>query len=167
MNIQDGYNSGKKVFTFDTQDRIYDKLDKMTSMMSKLTAQGSSQNRLFKPMFTKVKEEDKLDIMLKIDIKIGTDQTVEIGACHIEVELNIDKTIKECHSMINITEMTLGEEILEELKTKEVKILEVDIKVTLGTITLVQVEVGLEKDSTWVTLREMREAIVDQDQVQE
>ena len=44
-----GYNNGKKVVTFDTQDKLDDKLDKITSMMSKLTAQGSSQNRLFKP----------------------------------------------------------------------------------------------------------------------
>ena len=48
MNIQDGYNSSKKVVTFDTQDRLDDKVDKMTSMMNKLTAQGSNQNRPFK-----------------------------------------------------------------------------------------------------------------------
>ena len=49
MNISDRYNNGKKVVTFDTQDKLDDKLDKITSMMSKLTGQGSSQNRLFKP----------------------------------------------------------------------------------------------------------------------
>ena len=49
MNIKDGYNSSKKAFTFDTQDRLDEKLDKITSMMSKPTAQGSSQNRPFKP----------------------------------------------------------------------------------------------------------------------
>ena len=38
MNIQDGYNSSKKVFTFDTQDRLDNKLDKITSMMSKMIA---------------------------------------------------------------------------------------------------------------------------------
>ena len=37
------------VVTFDTQDRLDDKLDKITSMMSKLRVQGSSQNRLFQP----------------------------------------------------------------------------------------------------------------------
>ena len=47
--MQDGYNSSKKVVTFDTQDRVNDKLDKITSMMSKLTVQGSNQNRPFKP----------------------------------------------------------------------------------------------------------------------
>ena len=49
MNIQNGYNSSKMVATFDTQDRLDDKLDKIMSRMSKLTAQDHSQNRLFKP----------------------------------------------------------------------------------------------------------------------
>ena len=34
--------------TFDTEGRLGDKLDKITSMMSKLTVQGCNQNRLFK-----------------------------------------------------------------------------------------------------------------------
>ena len=37
------------VVSFDIQDRLDDKLDKITSMMSKLTAKGSSQNIPFKP----------------------------------------------------------------------------------------------------------------------
>ena len=48
MNIRDGYNS-KKSGMFDIQDRLDDKIDKLTSMMSKLTAQGSNQNKPFKP----------------------------------------------------------------------------------------------------------------------
>ena len=44
LNIQDGYNSSKKVVTFDTQDRLDDRLDKITSMMSKLIAHCSSHN---------------------------------------------------------------------------------------------------------------------------
>ena len=31
------------------QDRLDDKIDKLTLMMSKLTAQGNNQNRQFKP----------------------------------------------------------------------------------------------------------------------
>ena len=42
------YNS-KEVITFDTQDRLDDKIDKFTSMMSKLTAQGDTQHKQFKP----------------------------------------------------------------------------------------------------------------------
>ena len=48
MNIRDGSNS-KKVFTFDMQDRLDDKIDKLTSMISKLTAQSNNQNKQFKP----------------------------------------------------------------------------------------------------------------------
>ena len=48
INVRDGYNS-KKVVTFDMQDRLGDKIDKLTSIMSKLTAQGSNQDKLFKP----------------------------------------------------------------------------------------------------------------------
>ena len=44
-----GYNYNKKVVTFDMQDRLDDKTDKLTSMMSKLIPQGSNQNKLFKP----------------------------------------------------------------------------------------------------------------------
>ena len=47
MNIRDGYNS-KKVVTSDIQHRLGDIIDNLTSMMSKLTAQGSNQNKQFK-----------------------------------------------------------------------------------------------------------------------
>ena len=48
LNIGNGYNS-KKVVTFDTEDRLDDKIDKLTSMTSKLTAQGNNKNKQFKP----------------------------------------------------------------------------------------------------------------------
>ena len=48
MNIRDGYNS-MKVVTFDTQNRLDDNIDKLSSMMSKLTAQCNNQNKQFKP----------------------------------------------------------------------------------------------------------------------
>ena len=47
MNIRDWYNSRKTVM-FNTQDRLDDKIDKLTYMMSKLTTQSSDQNRPFK-----------------------------------------------------------------------------------------------------------------------
>ena len=77
------------------------------------------------------------------------------------------KILEEGGSMIKIIEVILGKAITEECKIKEVRILKVDIELTLGMITLERVEVGLEKDSTWVTLQEMREAVVDQDQDQD
>ena len=103
MNIQDWYNSAKKVVSFDTQDRLDVNLDKITSMMSKLTAQGSSQNRSFKPKIYHGKGEDRLEIIIiRIDIKVDRDQIVMIGECHIEVELRMDKIIEERHIMIKI-----------------------------------------------------------------
>ena len=111
---------------------------------------------------------EKLEIiMIKKDIKIGIDQTVMIRECHIEVELSMDKISEEGHNMIKIIEVILGKEILEEHKIIQVRILEMDIEVTLGMITLEEIAVGLEKDRNQVTLGEMREAAVDQYPVQE
>ena len=50
---------------------------------------------------------------------------------------------------------------LEECKIIEVRILEVDIEVTLGMIILKEVKVGPGKDSTQINLGEMKEAAVD------
>ena len=54
MNIRDGYNS-KKIATFDMPDRLDDKINKLTYVMSKLTAQGINQNKQFKPKIIKEK----------------------------------------------------------------------------------------------------------------
>ena len=48
MIIKDGYNS-KKV-AFDVQYSLDDKIDKLTSIMSQLTAQDNNQNKQSKPM---------------------------------------------------------------------------------------------------------------------
>ena len=89
-----------------------------------------------------------------------------IGKCHIEVELISDKIIEEGHSMIKIREEVSGKATLEEYTIIEVRILQVAIEVTLGMIILEEIEVGLEKDSFQVTLGEMIEAVVNQDQEQ-
>ena len=103
--------------------------------------------------------------MIKIDIKIGIDQTVAIGECHIEVELSMDKILVESCSMIKIIEVILGKTILEICKITEVIILEVDIEVTLGMLTLEKVDVGLGQGWFQVILEEMREAVVNLVQV--
>ena len=48
MKVRDGYHNTKAV-TFNMQDRLDDKIDKLTSIISKLTAQGSKKNTQFKP----------------------------------------------------------------------------------------------------------------------
>ena len=95
---------------------------------------------------------DKVEIvMTKVDIKVDTDQTVEIDIVdhHIEVDLNMDKIIEKGISVSKITEETLGEEILEKHKNTEVKISEKDIEVVSGTVILIEVKLGLEKDNFW------------------
>ena len=57
MNINDENNSKKAAF--DTWDSLEEKIDKLTSMMSKFTAQDG-QNMQFKPkIFQKKKRADK------------------------------------------------------------------------------------------------------------
>ena len=69
------------------------------------------------PKCIKARGEDKQGIiMIKVIIRIDTDQIVEIGECHLEVELNIDRNIKEGCNMLTIKEMTLEEEVLEGCK---------------------------------------------------
>ena len=83
--------------------------------------------------------------MIKVIIRIGTDQMVEIEECHVGVELITDRIIEEGHNMLTIIEMPLGEVILEECKIIEVEILEVDIEITIEMTALEEVEVDLEK----------------------
>ena len=57
------------------------------------------------PKFIKEKGEDKVEIiMTKMDIKLDTDQTVEIDTLdfHIEVDLSTDKIIEKGLSMFKI-----------------------------------------------------------------
>ena len=58
MNIRDGYNNTKAV-TFNMQDRLDDKIDKLTFMMSKLMAQGNKQDKQFKPKIYQGKKRDR------------------------------------------------------------------------------------------------------------
>ena len=117
MNIGDGYTS-KKVVTFDIQDRLDDKTDKLTSMKSNLTAQGSNQNKLFKPKIYqgKMRGQTRNYCVFKVIIRIDSNQIMDIVECHLEVELSMDKVIEEGGNMLTIIETILGKEILVEHK---------------------------------------------------
>ena len=69
--------------------------------------------------------------------------------------------------MFKITEEILGQQILEKGKTTEVKILEEDIEVASGTVILIEIGVGLEKENFQVILGEIIKVAVGQDQVLE
>ena len=118
MNIRDDYKGNKKTFSFDIQDRLDDKIDKLTSMMSKLSTQGSNQIDHLSPKFITEKGEDKIEIII---IKADTDQTVRIDTVdlHMEVDLGTDKIIEKGLSMFKSTEEILGEEISEKHKILE------------------------------------------------
>ena len=168
MNIQDGYNSRKNVVIFDTQDRLDDKIDEITSMMSKLTAQGSSQNRPFKPKMYHGKrrgqsrnyyEQDRYQNRYRSnsgDRRMSYRDRVKYGQKY-RGRSQYDPNYK--------SDFRRG--ILEEHKIMEVRILEVDIEVTLEMTTLEEVDAGPEKDSIQVILEEMNKIVLGPDEVQE
>ena len=47
MSIKDSYNNTK--VTFDTQDRLEDKINRLTVMMAKLATKDNGINKQFKP----------------------------------------------------------------------------------------------------------------------
>ena len=83
--------------------------------------------------------------MIKVIIRIDRVQIMEIGECHLGVEVSMDRIIEKGCNMLTIMEMTLGEDILEECRIIQVKILEMDKEVTIEMTTLKEVEVDLEK----------------------
>ena len=85
--------------------------------------------------------------MIKVIIRIDTDQIVEIGENHLGIELNMERIIEEGCDMLIIIEMALGEVILGKYQFIEVKSLEVDIEVTMEMKTVEEVEVDLKKDN--------------------
>ena len=93
MNVKDSYN--KKV-TFDTQNRLEDKIDKLTAIMDKLAAGESKVNRPFKPQTYQSKRRGQSrnfmihTIMTDGTIKIGTDQIVEIGEFNLADKVEVD-----------------------------------------------------------------------------
>ena len=55
IKVRDGCHTTKAVI-FNMQDRLDDKIDKVTSMMRKLTAQGNKQDKQFKPKINQGKK---------------------------------------------------------------------------------------------------------------
>ena len=102
--------------------------------------------------------------MIKIDIKISIDQTVEVGECH-RGRTQYGQNYRGREYDQKGDNFRRGN--FRGIQNYRGKNLEVDIKVTLETPTLEEIGVGLEKDSMQVTSGEMREAVVDQDQVQD
>ena len=122
MNIKDGYIS-KKV-TFNTQDGLKEKIDRLMSMMCKLTAQDHDSVKQFKPKIYQSKRRQERDnqrqetfmidaIMVKEIIKTDIDQIVETEEFSLVVKYNMDKIIEIALGMIRTIGEILEEEILE------------------------------------------------------
>ena len=135
MNIKDGYIS-KKV-TFDKQDSLDEKIDRLMSMMSKFTAQDDEQ--------IKAKGEGRQDIsmiaaMVREIIKIDIGKIVEIGEYPKVAEYNMVRMTETDQGIISAIQVTLEEEILEGISNKiriiEVKIIEVDIEEIIEMIIM-------------------------------
>ena len=59
--------------SFDTRDKLGDKIDKLTVMISRLAAKDNSKMRPFKLRYIKAEEEDKTEVIIKGTIRIGTE----------------------------------------------------------------------------------------------
>ena len=74
------------------------KIDKLTSLMSKWTAQDKTRINSLNPIYINVDREDNQDIiMIRVIIKIGIDQVVEMEGHHSEVEFSKDRIIEKHH----------------------------------------------------------------------
>ena len=118
MNIKDGYIS-KKV-TFDTQDGLEEKIDRLTSMVNKLTTQDGSQNKQFKPKIYQGKRRGEMrNVYCRFDYDQrnykNIDQIVEKGEYHSLVEYNMNKVIEIDLGIIRTIEMILGKKMLKEI----------------------------------------------------
>ena len=88
-------------------------------------------------------------IMIKEMIKIDIGQIVEIGEYHSVVEYNMDRIIKTDQGIIRTIDVTLEEEILEDIcdpqiRIMEVKFLEVDTEGITEVIKEAGVDLGID-----------------------
>ena len=83
MNIKDSYNNTK--FTFNMQDGLEDRIDRLTVMMSELTTKDKGLNKQFKPKIYQGRGRGQSRIfkmgaiIISEVVKIGIDQIVETG----------------------------------------------------------------------------------------
>ena len=69
MSIREGAN---RIVSFDTRDKLEDKIDKVTVMLGRLAAKDNNEKRPFKPQIYQSREEDKTEVIVRETIRIGT-----------------------------------------------------------------------------------------------
>ena len=167
MSKKDRYNS-KKV-TFDMQDSLDDKRDKITSMMNKLTAQDNNENKQFKPKIYQVRwrgqsryNYDQANYQNRYRLNSGDRRTL------FRSRGQNGQNYRGRPHYINNYRNDFRRDNCREIQITEVKIFEVEIEGILEMTTLEEVEIGLGKDNIQVILAEMTEVVVvGQDQVQD
>ena len=147
MNIKDGYIS-KKV-TFDTHDSLGEKIDRLTSMMNKLTAQDDNQNKQFKPKIYQSKQR---------------------GQTRSFYDQNYDQRNYQNRYRSNSADKRISLSVRiqygQNYRIIEVKIIEVYIEEIIEMI-ITEVEVGLGIDSIQTIPEGVIEVVVGLDKVQE
>ena len=150
VNIQDGYNSGKKVVSFDTQDRLDDKIDRLTSMMSKLTTHSSSQYKPFKHNIYQGKGRGQAGNYYNQDRHQGRYRS---NSANRRMSYRGKGQYRQHYRGRSQYDQNYRDDFRKGIfRGIQNYILEVDIKVALGMIILEEVEIGLEKDNIQVTL---------------
>ena len=99
---------------FDSCNSLEEKIDRLMSMMSKLTALNDGHNTHFKPKIYQSRRRGQTrnfydQNLIREVIKIEIDQIVEIGKYHSVVEYSMDRIIEIDQGTIRITEVTLEE----------------------------------------------------------
>ena len=99
MSVQEGYGNNKRTVSFDIQGMLDNKIDTLTSMMSKLSTQGSNQNRPFNTkIYQGIKRGQGRNNYYDRDRQWDkVDQVVVIGIVNqiTEINLSMDKTIEK------------------------------------------------------------------------
>ena len=117
MKVSEGYHTNKKAVSFNTQDRLDDKIDKLTSMMSKLSPQGDKQDKRFKHKIYHGKRRgqakhtyDQGNYQTRNKSISGDRRTSFRGRCNKIMDRTIYRITEKDHKVV--TKMTSGEEPL-------------------------------------------------------
>ena len=125
--------------SFNTLERIDDKIDKLTSLVSKMNVKMDKCATQLKPQIYQRKEGDRIDvIILRMTTREEIDNLVETETHHIEVE---EDSARITHKIIEgdlktILGMTIEKTIIENKG--------IEIGVAVETITDILIEVILE-----------------------
>ena len=104
MGIKEGTN--RKV-SFDTRDKLRDKIDKLTVMLGRLVAKDNHEKRPFKPPIYQGRGRGRIGILVKETIRTETDETIG-QVVEIEDSLETDSGLSRITEE-TIFKVTLGD----------------------------------------------------------